>query len=39
MEKEIVKKYINDGYSLEKLGKEYSIGKLKLKEILKKNGA
>lgn len=38
MEKEIVKKYINDGYSLEKLGKEYSIGKLKLKEILKKNG-
>ena len=37
MEEEIVIKYITTTISLEELGKEYKMGKLKLKAILSKH--
>lgn len=37
MVSEIISKYVNENYSLERLAKEYSMGKLKLKSILLSN--
>lgn len=34
---DVVDKYVNQNYSIEKLCAEYSVGKLKIKEILKEN--